>query len=136
MENSLKDSTLYLKTLLTVVAMTTVSSAFCQSFENPYPLAGGAEPRTAEPVVTKQTDELRDNGFFSYRVTGNPEVDLKLYHEAKAVFVENHPDRYQDMLNQSLPSGKIKLKKSDFDALPSFKQSVILSKTEMYEIED
>ncbi len=136
MKNSLKKSGIRL-----VIAFATVASASCekvlgQSLQNPYPISATVETNAENPALSDRKDEVRDNGFFSYKVTGNPDVDVKLYHEAKVVFVKHHPDRYQDMVNESRPTGRIKMKKSDFDALPSFKQSAILSQTDLYEIED
>lgn len=79
-------------------------------------------------------EELRSNGYFTYRVTGDELMDLRLYGEAKEAFVAAYPDRYAQMVSESAPKGKIKLDHKDFDLLPDAKKLRIIESVDEYEI--
>ena len=75
------------KQLLTVVLASGFLSVAAQSQSNSN-TAGTDHPR------------IVDNGYFKYEVTGDAMVDEEAYGKAKAAFVENYPEKYDEMIEK------------------------------------
>ena len=63
--------------------------------------------RTGGLVGPKNTTQvLVDNGYFTYVVTGDEQLDTQLYGEEKAKSVAQYPERYAQMVKDNAPIGK------------------------------
>lgn len=83
-----------------------------------------------------KSEEVKDNGYFTYRVTGDEQMDLRLYADAKEAFVAAYPERYAQMVRESAPKGKIKMSREEFEILPDSKKSQVLNRSDLFEISE
>ena len=95
-----------------------------------------SKPSSAADANVLKSEEVKDNGYFTYRVTGDEQMDLRLYAEAKEAFVAAHPERYAQMVRESAPKGKIKMSHEEFEALPEEKQNHILTNPERFQVSE
>jgi hypothetical protein len=90
-------------------------------------------PAENSKSLSADSQKIKNNGYFSYQITGNADVDAENYKKAKENFVANHPAEYQKMINESA-SGKSAIDKNEFEKLPKEKQQHILANPNKYEI--
>jgi hypothetical protein len=89
----------------------------------------------AKTSVTPKTEKRYfDNGYFTYEITGDEARDAQSYTDAKIEFVKNNPAKYKQWVEQSKPTEKIIVPKSDFDKMPKDKQEKILSNPGQFQI--
>jgi hypothetical protein len=95
-----------------------------------------SKPSSAADANVLKSEEVKDNSYFTYRVTGDEQMDLRLYAEAKEAFVAAYPERYAQMVRESAPKGKIKMSREEFEILPDSKKSQVLNRSDLFEISE
>ena len=83
-------------------------------------------------VIVKNKQEMPAS-FPQYIDTGHPEIDRQNYSQAKQQWINNNPDKYNELFNKNKDQPE-QIPDAEFQKMPVEKQQLILNNTDKYEI--